>query len=533
MKKLLTRPRLKIVLLTSLIIVVVSLATVGGIAIYFTVGNLRINFEQNLNDIDPQDMGVEEYIEDFEYMYSLMEANFPFFDAKERRLGFNWLDLKEEYLERIGDCENNAEFLNVMVDAIQSLQNCHTYLVPPSYTSTQRGYFVEDNRYPFYEIFSEEAVEANQYWIDIYNDVMYERDNWFLGVNRENYDLLMVYDRGEYVVHEVWNSTDEYLLDSKVVAVGGVPIHDLIKESYKATFLHFDFARSRNHVEFLRPLYLNFSTEFTFQNTTGDPLNATLSYDSTFNYPSINWRGYYPELSPLTTRRYVSDKVGYLQIGGMMNPTPSYHSQIMSFYESIEDYDHLIIDIRGNTGGSDRFWVQEIVEPLLKEKTKSMTYWPVHNDASYSHIFRKERQVFFKASKSRFDQLPPEFQSDEVKIYRNPHKYRPKNSVDFDGEITVLIDKLIYSSAESFSVFCRNTGFAKLYGTNTGGDGIGDATYFTLPNSKLIFRFSYIMGLFSNGEANEEIHTPPDVYYESAAGNWSELIDFTIKELTS
>jgi len=293
MKKLLTHPRLKIVLLTSLIIVVVSLATVGGIAIYFTVGNLRINFEQNVNGIDPQDMGVEEYIEDFEYMYSLMEENFPFFDVKERRMGYNWLDLKEEYLERIRDCENNAEFLNVIVDAIQSLQNCHTYLVPPSYTSTQRGYFVEDDRYPFYEIFSEEVVEANQYWIDIFDNVMYQRDNWFLGLNRENYDLLMVYDKGEYVVHEVWNSTDEYLLGSKVVAVDGVPIHDLIKESYKVTFLHFDFARARNHVEFLRPVYLNSSTEFSFQNATGDPLNATLSYDSTFNYPSINWRGYY------------------------------------------------------------------------------------------------------------------------------------------------------------------------------------------------------------------------------------------------
>ena len=531
-KKLLTRPRLKTILLASLITVVICLATAGGISIYLFAGHLSVNFEQNLNDIDPQDMEVTEFIEDFEYMYNLFADNYPFFDVKERQMDYNWLDLKEGYLDRIRECENTTEFLNVLLDAINTLQNCHTYIVPPSYTSTQRGYFVEDNRYPYYEIFSEEVVEANQYWIDIYNNVMYQRDNWFLGVNRINYNLLMVYDKGEYIVHEVWNATDNDLLGSKVVAVDGVPIHDLIKASYDVTYLLFDYARDRNYVEFLRPLYLDFSSDFTFENTTGSQINSTLSFDSAISYPSLNWRGYYPELPVISTKRYPNERVGYLQVGGMMNPDPSYHTQIMSFYETIADYDHLIIDIRGNTGGSDRFWRQEIVEPLLKEKAKSTAYYALHDKATYSNVMRMERQVYFTVSKSRFDHLPPEAQSDEVKIYKNPTTIRPQNTVDFDGTITVLIDKLIYSSSESFSAFCKNTGFATLYGTNTGGDGIGDATYFTLPNSKLIIRFSYILGLFPSGDVNEETHTPPDVYYESSAGNWSELIDFTINELT-
>ncbi len=528
----LTRPKLRIILLVSLLIVVISSATLGGIYAYLN-SDLTIRFEQNLNDIDPRDMGVDEFIEDFEFMYNFLADNYPFFDVYERRIGYNWLDLKEVYLDRIKACENSTGFLNVLQDAINSLQNCHTYMVSPSFTSTQREWFVEDDRYPYYEIFSEEVVEANQYWIDIYDNVMYQRDNWFLGLNRVNYDLLMVYDKGDYIVHKVWNTTDNYLIGSKVVAVDSFPIHDLIKESYNISYLHYDYTRTRNYVEFLRPLYLGFSTDFTLENSTGEQFNKTLSFDSAFYYPSINWRGYYPNLPDVSTRLYPIERVGYLQVGGMHNPSFILHEQIMSFYESIADYDHLIIDIRGNSGGNDGFWIQEIVEPLLKEKTKSTAYLALHKKATYSHMMRRERQWYFTVSKSRFAHLSLEAQSGEVKIYKNTLKLEPTNTVDFDGTISVLIDKNIFSSSESFSVFCKNTGFATLYGTNTGGDGIGDATYFVLPNSKLIIRFSYILGLFPNGHANEETHTPPDVYYESSAGNWDELIDFTINDLIS
>ena len=530
-KKLFSGSKLKITLIVSFSVIIVCSATLGGIYAYLT-GDSIIRFEQNLNDIDPSDMGVDDFIEDFEFMYNFLAVNYPFFDLYERRLGYNWLDLKEGYLDRIKNCVSSTGFLNIILDAITSLQNCHTYLVPPSYTSTQREWFVEDDRYPYYEIFSEEVVEANQYWIYIYDTLMYQRDNWFLGVNRVNYNLLMVYDKGDYIVHKVWNATDNYLLGSKVVKVDGFPIHDLIKASYNITYIHYDYARSRNYVEYLRPLYLDFSTDFTFENTTGGLINTTLYYGSTINYPSITWRGYYPNLPDLSTKLYPTESVGYLQIGGMFNPTPSLHNQIMTFYESIADYDHLIIDIRGNSGGSDYFWYQELVEPLIKEKTKSNTYLVLNKNAKYSHMMRRERRWFSQVSKSRFSELPPEAQSDEVKIYKVSLKMKPKNSVDFDGTISVLIDKNIFSASESFSVFCKNTGFATLYGTHTGGDGIGDASYFVLPNSKLIIRYSYILGLFPNGQANQEMHTSPDVYYESSKGNWSELIDFTINELT-
>ena len=88
--------------------------------------------------------------------------------------------------------------------------------------------------------------------------------------------------------------------------------------------------------------------------------------------------------------------------------------------------------------------------------------------------------------------------------------YDPANTVEFNGKIAILIDKCVYSSAESFTIFCKNTGFATLYGTNSGGDGIGRQVYWALPHSKLILCYSFALGLFESGYANEEYHTAPD-----------------------
>ena len=99
--KLLKLSKAKRILLASLLIIIVCLAIIGGIYVYFFGSDMNIRFKQYVTDINPQDMGVEEFEEDFEYMYNLLEDNFPFFEMNERRMGYNWLDLKEVYLERI------------------------------------------------------------------------------------------------------------------------------------------------------------------------------------------------------------------------------------------------------------------------------------------------------------------------------------------------------------------------------------------------------------------------------------------------
>ena len=82
----------------------------------------------------------------------------------------------------------------------------------------------------------------------------------------------------------------------------------------------------------------------------------------------------------------------------------------------------------------------------------------------------------------------------------------------FHGRIWVLVGDAVYSASESFSIFCKDTGFATLVGTQTSGDGIGiDPIFLQLPNSGILVQFTALFGLNADGSSNEETGTTPDI----------------------
>ena len=83
----------------------------------------------------------------------------------------------------------------------------------------------------------------------------------------------------------------------------------------------------------------------------------------------------------------------------------------------------------------------------------------------------------------------------------------------FHGRVWVLVGEQVYSASESFAVFCKETGFATLVGSQTGGDGIGalDPIFLQLPNSGLLVQFTMMFGLNADGSSSEEAGTTPDL----------------------
>ena len=507
------------------ITIIIIAITLGSFYIAFI---MRIPFEQNLNPIKPDEMGVKEYKEDFEFLYNMIRDNYPYIAIKERMLGYNWLDLKEMYMERLENCSNNTEFLEILTDATQALQNRHGMIIDPSFVPNYRESSLKYDKYPQFLVFSDEVVEANEYWVDDYNYVINKK-------NLGHYSILMIYDRGEYIVYDGWNdwqSDYNFTLGSKVLSVNGIPINEAVSNCFESSYLVRDYARNRNYLPYFAPRDFGSNALFTIQNTTGEVINAQINSSTDITYSCLSWQGdIYPEQQLMHYKLYSAEKTGYLYVGHMKYDPQEDYEELMQFYNLIAEYDHLIIDIRGNPGGNDYYWLENIAGPLLKEKVKSTIYHAYKQDGTYLEPWRKEFGIFNRHSTKNMENLPPELLTDEFKLYKRLNRYKPTTQVDFDGQIILLTDWYVCSSSESFAVFSKQTGFATLYGTNTGGDGIGHQIYFALPNSKLVIEMSAALGLNDQGLANAEYHTIPDVYYESTKGNWSELIDFTIKSL--
>lgn len=214
-------------------------------------------------------------------------------------------------------------------------------------------------------------------------------------------------------------------------------------------------------------------------------------------------------------------QIAYLRISSFdMSVYESDKKEIFEFYQQASGCEHLIIDITANSGGGESYWEDLLVAPNITETLTAKQY-AMLSDSVNNHPYLEA--AIPAAERYPIDQLLLDNVRDEDKAFAThyvevEHTVHPASSEPaFSGGIWVLTSPYVYSASESFALFCKDTGFAKLVGTNTGGDGIGiDPVYVVLPNSGLLVRYSMLVGLNHDGSINEEAGTAPDILTASA-----------------
>lgn len=217
----------------------------------------------------------------------------------------------------------------------------------------------------------------------------------------------------------------------------------------------------------------------------------------------------------ISTKIIEKNNIAYVKIKDFIGNLEKDGKKLLNFYKSISKYQNLIIDITGNTGGRDEYWMDYIVAPNIdKPLIQKMLF--LYRSGEYNKNFISLKDNGFKPI-SKFPKTlkaPAEDLKYATHFLDNLTKQiDPKyNKKLFNGNIFVLVDDKIYSSSESFSIFCKGTGFATLVGRNTGGDGGGMTPILvSLPNSGLIVRFTILEYINSDGTNNEECGTTPDI----------------------
>jgi hypothetical protein len=232
---------------------------------------------------------------------------------------------------------------------------------------------------------------------------------------------------------------------------------------------------------------------------------------------------FYSGLSYCKTDIIVPDEVAYLKISQMNTESIEKDGLIIrEFLGEIKDYEKFIIDIRGNQGGNDSYWIKNVIQPLANKELSVENYLFLRDD--YAKYFYEHREITFSPTveldKNIFDGLPEEIKKDYSYYSFSLRSIKPVDPVGFSGKIYLLVDERVFSSAESFASYCKDSGFATLVGETTGGDGIGlDPILFSLPNSKIVIRLSGMLVLNNDGTINEEVHTIPNVEINAAIGS--------------
>lgn len=198
-------------------------------------------------------------------------------------------------------------------------------------------------------------------------------------------------------------------------------------------------------------------------------------------------------------------------------------------------YKALVIDIRGNSGGNMEYWQKFLLPKLLKSQKEVSNHLFFKDSQRAKLILADETLNIEKVSNVDLSAIKLEHSEDLKKfdyyirntIVVNPDESDKNNA--YEGKIFLLVDKNVFSAAEGFASFMKNSKVATLVGQDTGGDGItlgviNDA----MPNSGFVFTYTNTLGYSPDGKINAEDKTKVDIKsdsYRNSIDTIEEIID--------
>ncbi len=239
-----------------------------------------------------------------------------------------------------------------------------------------------------------------------------------------------------------------------------------------------------------------------------------------------------PVSANLKTNILEEGKTAYIRVNSFDNAYINDDlPKIQAFLVKVKNYQNLIIDIQANGGGNTAYWEEAFVRPNIAEPVSTRLVRLMKDTeltrqfymAGYKNSLLSPEEV---KNDAKFTKLTKEDLGDLTLARELSDTIEPKKSEKlFNGKVWLLVGPSVYSSAEAFAVFCKDTGFATLVGQTTGGSDSGGPILFELPISHLLIQFDVEYCLNADGSCNQEMGTVPDIETEDALLEVLELIE--------
>ena len=235
---------------------------------------------------------------------------------------------------------------------------------------------------------------------------------------------------------------------------------------------------------------------------------ATLLVDAAFDYIDVN------PLPLVYTEIIEPGRIGYLQINGRQPPlSERMRIQIFDFFEEIQGYEHLIIDLRtiAGYGYATATLINYIFRPIFADEIELegfafLRYGYYVSENGEIHPRRWFNYTVPMLSRERgmrpAEEIIAGYYIPELRLAdmeRMEYGFRTRVTLGesrwtqfdygsaFDGNIWLLTSPIMASGAEFTARVMKNQGIATLVGERTGGQSGGPMTFFPLPNTGILF----------------------------------------------
>ena len=221
----------------------------------------------------------------------------------------------------------------------------------------------------------------------------------------------------------------------------------------------------------------------------------------------------------IVTESIVYGEIAYMRINSFMS-CPEYDDlTIIPFFHSISDYEHLIIDLRGNRGGWGSSFHERIFRRLINEPVELREhqffargeYVKAYMEMAVKSALYAENMVFTTEIISAGIMPAYEFIALHQMEYFCPQSLErlgwvfyltsitaPDDDFSFNGKIWLLVDRNSMSASDDAALLSINTGFATVVGENTGGIMASFVSYVVLPNTGILWIMD--LGYFTDAD---------------------------------
>lgn len=451
----------------------------------------------------PDYLSPEEKVADFLYMVKFLNENYPLEHIDEQVYEIDIESKNNEFLNKIKNTTNDFEFFLTLKQYFSTVKSIHTYLMTPKLSLFENMHV--NNMTNFLE--SDLNRERINYWERYLNNK----------VNDYSLENIVIYK----FIDDKYYETNNF--ENYITHINDDPIEDFIDKHNSILYKKYNY---ESNIRYYEGLVFNKvqGEQVLIRLNNGEEINLYFSTEYEFAYLYNDYMSIrQPEIFYIIDedKRMCYYRIDSFQIE-YLNKLKSLSKEVI---ENRDAFDHIVFDIRNNSGGKMATFVEGVLNFFInnEETFKTKFYTPF---TEYHSNF-KSKAINNNIVKNPFK---------EVNNLNN-YFYKVNGKIKYGSNkaskiknMYVLIDQRTGSAADTFAAIMKAGKYAILVGQNTAGEGLGDtSSMFSLPNSGLIISFMGSYGLNKDGKSNSKYGTAPDYYISQDVSDYKKGKDIDFK----
>ena len=204
---------------------------------------------------------------------------------------------------------------------------------------------------------------------------------------------------------------------------------------------------------------------------------------------------------------------------------------LINAVRSYPEAKHIVFDIRGNSGGSDYYWMNLLVAPFGERISFDSQVFFKDNALTRDYGLMEEAEPVFSQAVETIPSFVEELGLTHTIswTFTISPPTEENRKIQTGAKRWVLTDEFVFSAADGFAGFCKQTHWATIIGKRTKGDGGAIRPYLVrLSKTGLLMRFTAVASANEDGSLNTLLGTSPDLPSkpsESAYDTLLRLID--------